>query len=131
MLHWIFVIKQSKYWSAEPKWNWNKETSCFSGFIAIHFAERHQVFLNFQWKQAMRKLSGINFNYTNRRHLFPVNQNLLWQKFELSHSTSSKNSSQINNILKSSQFTEYVQIQTLYQIQQRIYKFLLSLLLSN
>ena len=40
-----------------------------------------------------------------------------------------KNLDQIKIILKSSQFTEYVQHQLLYQMLQQIYKFLLSIFL--
>ena len=46
------------------------------------------------------------------------------KKFDLSRSATSKNHEQINIILLSSQFTEYVQHQPFYQIQQQIYKFL-------
>ena len=45
---------------------------------------------------------------------------------DLLKSTSSKNHDQIKIILTSSQFHEYVQHQVLNQIQQQIYKFLLS-----
>ena len=44
-------------------------------------------------------------------------------KLDLFRSTNSKNSDQIN-ILISSQFTEYVQHQVFYQMQQQIHKFL-------
>ena len=46
-----------------------------SVIFGIHcniFFNRHQVFLNLQYRQAMRKLSSINFNYTNRLHLVLV-----------------------------------------------------------
>ena len=66
MFHWIFIIVTVL----------NTEVAqCFSGLIAIHFFNRHKVFLNFQQKQAIRKPSGKN--YHNRL------QNLLWQKLEL------------------------------------------------
>ena len=38
-------------------------TQCFSGFIAIHFFNILLVFLNVQHKQALRKLSDINYTY--------------------------------------------------------------------
>ena len=53
-------------------------------------------------------------------------QKLLWQEFDLPQSTNSKNPGQIKIIFTSSRFTEYVQNQESYQIQQGIYKFLLS-----
>ena len=69
-----------------------------------------QVFLNFQLKQSVRELRGTNFNYTYRL-----------QKFDLSRSTSSKNSDLIKIIFKSSQFTEYIQHQVLYEIPSSKY----------
>ena len=36
------------------------------------FFNRHKVFLNFQLKQAMTKLSGINFHNTDSLHLVLV-----------------------------------------------------------
>ena len=62
------------------KYNKNKKqkskqnflTQWILGFIEIHFFNRNQVFLNFQWKKAVRKLSGVNFNYTYRLHLVLV-----------------------------------------------------------
>ena len=46
--------------------------SVISGSIAIHFSNRHQIFLNFQEKQTMTKLSGIRFHNTNRLHIVLV-----------------------------------------------------------
>ena len=57
----------------------------------------------------MRNLSGINFKYTDRLHL--VLSEFTLQKFDLSRSTSSKNTDQIKIILIRSQFTDYVQHQ--------------------
>ena len=58
-------------------------------------------------------------------------QNTTLIKIDLPRSTSSKNPGQHKIFNKSSQFTEYVQHQVLHQIQLRIYKFLLSSLLSQ
>ena len=84
-------------------------TKLLSGFTAIYFFNRHQIFLNFQLKQAVRKLSGNKLQVHLHASSCSSNQNLLWQKFDLSGSTSNKNPDQIKIILISSQFTEYVQ----------------------
>ena len=34
----------------------------YNTFIAVLFLNRHQVFLNFELKQFVRKLSRVNFN---------------------------------------------------------------------
>ena len=73
----------------------------------------------------MKNFSGINFSYTNRLHFLLV-ITVHFVKNDLLKSTSNKNHCQIKIIFLSSQFTECVQHQVLNQIQQQIYKFLLS-----
>ena len=62
-------------------------TRLFLGFIAIHFLNRHQIFLNFYQKQAVRTLTGINFNYTYMFCLVLVirtyfDKNLIYQEIQ-------------------------------------------------
>ena len=81
-----FCLKQKQVFGLELYWNYlhhlqQKQktkvkkkilTQWILGFTAIHFFNRNQVFLNFQSKQAVRKLSAVNFNYTYRLHLVLV-----------------------------------------------------------
>ena len=39
-----------------------KKLKQYNTFIAVHFLNRHQVFLNFELKLFVRKLSRVNFN---------------------------------------------------------------------
>ena len=66
-----------KYWNAETKWNRNKKTSnsCWINdyWDSLPFIlPIDKVSLNFQQKQGMGKLNGINFNYTYRLQLVLV-----------------------------------------------------------
>ena len=87
------------------------------------FFQQTSSFPKFSLKHVVRKLGGINFNHTYRLHLVLViriyfDKNLIYPEIQATRKI----------ILISSQFTEYVQHQVLYQIKQQIYKFLLSML---
>ena len=73
----------------------------------------------------MRKLSGINFNYTYSLYLVLIIRIDFDKNLISPQHTGSKNPGQIKVIRTGSQFTEYVQNQISNQIQQGIYKFLL------
>ena len=65
-----FQLGSSKYnRNKKQKFKQNLLTQWFLGFIATRFFNRHQVFLNFQEKQAVGEFSGRNFNCTSRLHL--------------------------------------------------------------
>ena len=77
----------------------------------------------------MRKLSGVNFNYTYRLHLVLViriyyDKNLIYPEIQASRMLMKQ-----KIVLTSSQFTKYDQHQVSYQIQQQTYNFLLSIVI--
>lgn len=59
------------------------------------FFNRHHILLDFQWKQAIRKLSGMNFNYNYRLYLvlskFPFTKIWSIQEYKQQESWSNKN----------------------------------------
>ena len=93
------------------------------------FFQETSSFAKFSLTQAVRKLSGINFNYTCRLHLILVIRIYFDIILIYPEIQATRNLIKYKIILVSSQFTEYVQYQVLYQIQQQIHKFLLSIIL--
>ena len=96
MLHWIFIVITVKTLTdinkIKPKKRNLKQKllmQWFFLFISIHIVT-HQVFLKIHLKQSVRKLSDINFNYTERLHFALVSEFSLTKIWE-SRSTSSKN----------------------------------------
>ena len=61
------------------------------------FFQETSSFPKFSLKQAVRKLSGINLNYTYRLHLVLIIRIYFDKKFDLSRNTSNKKLDQIKN----------------------------------
>ena len=85
------------------------------------FFQQKSSFPKFSVKQAVRKLSGVNFNYTYRLHLvlvirIYVDKNLICPEIQAARILMKQ-----KIIFICSQFTEYVHHQVLYQIQHQIY----------
>ena len=84
------------------------------------FPNRLQYFFQLQYKLQLHLQTSFSSRY----------QSSLWQKFDLTKSTSNKNHGQIKSSLQF-QVSEYVHPQVLCQIQQQIRKALLSSFLHN
>ena len=65
-------------------------------FVDSTFVDRNQVFLNFQWKQAVRKLSGVDFNYSYRLHVVLIIR-IYFDKNLIYSDKSSKNPDETKN----------------------------------